>query len=187
MNRNIILLAAAVLLGAAIWAIFAQRSSENASTPPLTGWMKNFTPTPDAGPAPQDPLIAQSGKELRLGDFRSRTVLVNFWATWCAPCVREMPSLLRLQKARAGKDFAVLAVSQDLKGWAAILPFLVRHQFDGLPVVHDPRGALARALGIGGIPTTVLVGRDGRIIGRLAGIAEWDSPEARALIDHYAK
>jgi len=186
MNRRTILLAAAILFAVATWAIFARRSSEIANAPPLSGWMKNFTPTPDAGPAPQSPMAAQDGRALRLADFHGRLVLVNFWATWCAPCVREMPSLLRLHRARAGADFTVLAVSQDLKGWPAIRPFVARHALDGLPVAHDPKGALARAFGIRGIPTTVLLDRDGRILGRLAGIAEWDSPEVGMLIDYYA-
>ena len=187
MNKRVLLLVAAVLVGVATWAIFAWRSSEIGPAPPLTGWMKNFTPTPDAGPAPQNPLVTADGKALRLADFKGRLVLVNFWATWCAPCVREMPSLLRLHKARAGADFTVLAVSQDLKGWPAIEPFVGRLGLADLPIAHDPKGALARAFGVRGIPTTVLLGRDGRILGRLAGVAEWDSPEVGALIDHYAK
>lgn len=187
MNRRIILLAAVVVFGLAIWGIIAQRSSEIATQPPLVGWMKNFIPTPDAGPAPRMPLLDRNGKVSRLADFGGRLVLVNFWATWCLPCVREMPSLLRLHQARGGADFTVLAVSQDLKGWPAITPFLTRHGLDDLPVLHDPKGELARALGIFGLPTTILLGRDGREIGRLTGIAEWDRPEAVALIDFYAK
>jgi len=188
MNRRAILpgsLAAAIVVGLAIWAIIAFRSSEIANPPPLAGSMKNFTPTPDAGPAPQNPLVSANGKESRLADLRGRVALVNFWATWCAPCVREMPSLARLRKARGGKDFTVLAVSQDLKGWPVITPFLARLGLQELPVLHDPQGALGRALGLRGLPTTVLLARDGRELGRLAGIAEWDSPEALALIDHY--
>lgn len=187
MNRRIVLLAAMVVIGLAIWAIIAQRSSEIATQPPLVGWMKNFIPTPDAGPAPQNPLIDRNGKVSRLADFGGRLVLVNFWATWCLPCVREMPSLLRLHKARGGAEFTVLAVSQDLKGWPAITPFLARLGLDALPVLHDPKGALARGFGIQGLPTTILLGRDGREVGRLTGIAEWDRRETGALIDFYAR
>ncbi|MEE8333498.1 MAG: TlpA disulfide reductase family protein [Alphaproteobacteria bacterium] len=187
MNRRSLLLAAVVVFGFAIWAIIAQRSSEIGTQPPLAGWMKNFIPTPDAGPAPQMPLVAEDGKVSRLADFGGRLVLVNFWATWCAPCVREMPSLLRLHKARGDKDFTVLAISQDLRGWPVITPFLTRLGLDGLPVLHDHKGALSRAFGVQGLPTTILLGRDGREIGRLTGVAEWDRQETGALIDFYAK
>lgn len=185
MNRRTIIGAAVIVTGLAVWGIFALKSSENAAPPPLTGWMRNFTPTPAAGPAPQEPLLARDGTALQLGDLSGRVVLVNFWATWCAPCIRELPSLLKLTRRRSGNDFAVLAVSQDLKGWPAIAPFVASHGLDGLRVRHDPKGALARALGVRGLPSTVLIGRDGRVLGHLTGFAEWDSPEALALINFY--
>ena len=176
-----------VAAGTAIWWFFAPESSENRASPPLAGSMKNFTPAGDAGPAPPLSVLARGGERVALADFRGRTVLVNFWATWCAPCLREMPSLARLQGLRGGADFTVIALSQDLKGWEVVAPFLKAHKLAALPVYVDQQTAAARAFGIAGLPTSVLLGPDGRALGRLVGHAEWDSKEALALIDHYLK
>lgn len=183
------ILATAAVSGAAIlivWAVVVLQSSDPAPVPPpLFGWMKNFTPAESPGPAPRMSFVARGGSARTLADFRGKVVLVNFWATWCVPCVREMPALLRLQKILAGTDFTLLALSQDLKGWSVIDPFVKRHGLDELQVYLDRRGAVAREQGVKGLPTTILYGRDGRELGRLAGIAEWDSKDAVALMRHY--
>ncbi len=172
--------------GLAIWGVLSQKSSKNPTALALTGWMQNFTPTETVGPALEGKLLSEDGKTLSLTDFRGKLVLINFWATWCLPCIKEMPSLLRLQKQRGGDDFTVLALAQDFRGWKIVSPFLERHDLTGLPVYIDEKTAIARSLRIPGLPVSILLGRDGRILGRLTGTAEWDSPEALALIDHYA-
>ena len=175
--------ASAILI---IWAIIALQSSDPGLRPPsFTRWMQNFTPAASPGPAPRTPFAARGGGDRSLADFRGKVVLVNFWATWCGPCVREMPSLIRLQRILAGPDFTVLALSQDLKGWSVIDPFVKRYRLAALPVYLDRNSAFGREVGVRGLPTTVLFGRDGRELGRLAGLAEWDSPEAVALMRHY--
>ena len=187
MLRKLLIAVLVVAAGTAIWWFFASKSSENRAGPPLAGWMKNFTPADAAGPAPELAVLARDGRRVALAGFRGRTVLVNFWATWCAPCLREMPSLVRLQEKRGGADFTVVALSQDLKGWPVVEPFLGQHKLTALPVYVDEKTAVSRALRVSGLPTSVLLGPDGRELGRLAGHAEWDSPEALALIDHYVK
>jgi len=172
--------------GLAIWSVLAQKSSEIPSAPPLTGWMQNFTPTASAGPALEGRLLKQDGSSRSLADFQGKLVLVNFWATWCAPCIHEMPSLRRLQAMRSGDDFTVIALSQDFQGWSKVMPFLGRYDLAGLPVYVDDRTKIARSVRVTGLPTSILLDRQGRILGRLTGIAEWDSPEAVALIDYYA-
>jgi thiol-disulfide isomerase/thioredoxin len=186
MIKKLLLPVIAIASGLAIWSVLAQKSSEIPTAPPLTGWMQNFTPTAAAGPALEGKLLAQDGKVHLVSEFRGKLVLVNFWATWCLPCVREMPSLQRLQKKRGGDDFSVLALAQDFNGWKMVAPFLQRHDLSGLPVYVDEKAAIARSVRIPGLPVTVLLGRDGKILGRLIGIAEWDSAEAVALIDYYA-
>jgi thiol-disulfide isomerase/thioredoxin len=153
--------------------------------PPITGWMGNFTPATAARPAPPSPFFARGGKRLTLADFRGKVVLVNFWATWCAPCLREMPSLVRLQARLGGPGFTVLALSQDLMGWPVMEPFIRRLGLDKLPVYLDQRGVFAGLVGVIGLPTSILYDRAGNELGRLVGIAEWDSPEAATLIKHY--
>jgi thiol-disulfide isomerase/thioredoxin len=193
--RKTVLLATALIAvlstsGTAMWGVFAQKSSENEAVaaslaPPLTGWMQNFTPADPVGPASKLEVLKKDGTVLSLDKFRGKLVLVNFWATWCAPCIREMPSLATLQKKRGGEDFTVLALSQDFREWAAVNPFLEKHKLEGLPIYVDRKSVTGRKLKVVGLPTSVLLSRDGKILGQLKGIAEWDAPEALALIDYY--
>ena len=86
--------------------------------------MKNYTPVDPVGPEINFEILAQNGKILSLNKFKGKLLLINFWATWCAPCILEMPSLVTLQQKRGGNDFTVLALSQDFQEWKAINPFL---------------------------------------------------------------
>ncbi len=173
--------AAAVLL----IALALQSSGNRAAAPPLTGWMEKFTPVAAPAPAPALTFRDRTGAALDLGKFAGRVVLVNFWATWCSPCIREMPSLVRLQQRLGGKSFTVIALSEDRTGFDVITPFIAEHGLDALPVFHDPKSRSALALKIPGLPTSVLFDREGRELGRLEGQAEWDSDEAVALIEYY--
>ncbi len=159
------------------------------NAPPMTGWMEKFTPVaaPESGTAPTPALAFRdrAGAALDLGKFAGRVVLVNFWATWCAPCIREMPSLVRLHQRLGGDAFTVIALSQYRKGFDVIDPFIANLKLSALPVFHDPKSRSALALKIPGLPTSVLFDRAGRELGRLAGHAEWDTDEAVALIRHY--
>src|SRR5690606_22103276 len=127
------------------------------------------------------------GMPTDLGAFAGRTVLVNLWATWCAPCRAEMPALARLQEARGGDDFTVVAVNLDTGDTAKAKAFLHEVGADGLDFYADPTTGLFTALkqrGMAlGLPTTVLVDPSGCQLGIMAGPAEWDSPDAIALID----
>ena len=124
------------------------------------------------------------GALVTLEDRRGTVVLINFWATWCPPCVREMPSLERLQTELGGAGFEVLAISEDREA-TAIAPFYTHFGLKELRGYHDPYGRLARQLKVTGFPTTILVDHRGYEVGRVMGAAEWDSPEAIALMRHY--
>src|SRR5581483_9289869 len=115
-------------------------------------------------------------------DFRGRVVLLNFWATWCVPCVEEMPSLDKLQAQLGSRDFTVLALSTDREGLSIVQPFVDKIGVRNLPIYLDQSRAAQRAFGLRGIPTTMLIDREGREVGRLEGMAHWDSPEAMALM-----
>ncbi len=166
-------------------ALALQSSGNRAAAPPLTGWMEKFTPVAAPAPAAVLTFRDRAGAALDLGKFKGRVVLVNFWATWCGPCIREMPSLVRLQQRLGGGDFTIIALSQDIKGFDVITPFIAAHKLGALPVFHDPKSRSALALKIPGLPTSVLFDRAGIELGRLAGHAEWDADEAVALIRHY--
>jgi thiol-disulfide isomerase/thioredoxin len=124
----------------------------------------------------------EAGREHRVADFAGQVLVINLWATWCPPCVAEMPTLDRLQEKLGGIGVRVLALSQDRGGAAVVRRFYERTGVEHLGVWLDPRGAAARSLGARGLPTTLIATRDGREALRLAGEAEWDSPEMVTLI-----
>jgi thiol-disulfide isomerase/thioredoxin len=120
--------------------------------------------------------------EVTLADFRGKVVLVNLWATWCAPCRREMPALDRLQAELGGPDFEVVAISVDRAGVERVRAFLDEVGVTRLEIYRDPRMAATRALRAPGLPTSVVLDRQGREVGRVLGDAEWDGPEAKAIL-----
>tara|TARA_R110000868_G_scaffold36962_2_gene130702 strand:- start:15692 stop:16345 length:654 start_codon:yes stop_codon:yes gene_type:complete len=166
---------------------YAQSGANSASNsaPPRTGWMEKFKPAAQPVAVPETIFTGMDGVELTLKDFRGKIVLLNFWATWCGPCVREMPSLERLHRKLAGDGFTVLALSEDRKGWEKITPFRKQLGLTDLPLYHDVGSKMMFAAKARGLPTTILIGRDGAELGRLTGPAEWDSDEAVALVRHY--
>jgi thiol-disulfide isomerase/thioredoxin len=109
-------------------------------------------------------------------------VLLNFWATWCAPCREEMPSLDALQAELGGDDFQVVAIAAGHNPAPAIEKFLTEAKITNLPVLLDPRQGLARGMGVMGMPVTILIDRDGNEIARLIGGADWASEASKTLI-----
>jgi thiol-disulfide isomerase/thioredoxin len=150
-----------------------------------------IAPVSPPRPVPSVAFTDGDGRSLSLADFRGRAVVVNFWATWCVPCQQEMPSLDRLQAMLGGPDFLVLAVSVDKQGLAVVQPFYRELGLRSLGVAADPSGKALAALGIEGIPATLLVDPQGREIGRKLGVLEWDAPavvnalrNAFGLVEH---
>jgi len=123
------------------------------------------------------------GHQLTLGDFRGRMVLLNVWATWCVPCRKEMPTLDRLQARLGGKDFLVIALSIDREGVAPVKRFYQELGLEKLAIYVDPSGKGSQALAIPGVPTTLLIDRQGREIARKMGPAEWDGQEMLSLVE----
>jgi len=122
------------------------------------------------------------GHTLSLGDFRGRPILLNIWATWCIPCRKEMPTLDRLQAAIGKSELLVLPLSIDQKGVPVVKQFYKEVGIKALGIYVDQSGKVSRSLNTFGVPTTLMIDRDGREIGRKIGAAEWDSPEMVALI-----
>lgn len=120
--------------------------------------------------------VRGDGQAMTLGDLRGRAILLNVWATWCAPCRDEMPALDRLQAALGNEGFEVVALSIDRQGVSAVEPFYRQLGLRSLGIYVDPTGGAGRELGAVGIPTTLLIDREGMEVARKVGPAEWDSP-----------
>ena len=161
----------------AVWQVQSSFPSEVATPPASLAFIWRDTPRPlDIAFTDAD------GRERALSEFRGRVVLVNLWATWCAPCLREMPALDRLQGRLGGPDFMVVALSQDRGGMAAVAPFWAEAGLENLTLLIDKDLAAGRKIKARGLPTTLLVDREGREIARLEGPAEWDAPEVVAYL-----
>ena len=115
------------------------------------------------------------GMPRTLGDYAGRGLVVNLWATWCAPCVAEMPELQELARKVAGDGILVLPLSSDRGGAEVVRRFYAANRIDGLPVLLDPRGEAGRAWRSRGLPTTLVIDRQGRERGRVEGAIDWVS------------
>jgi thiol-disulfide isomerase/thioredoxin len=124
------------------------------------------------------------GQPRSIADFRGKIVLLNVWATWCAPCIKEIPALDHLAEALDGADFAVVAVSLDRKGIDAVRKVFAELNVQKLPIYIDRSGEALRAVRAIGLPTSLLIDRDGREFGRAVGPAQWDDAETIAFFRH---
>jgi len=176
---------AAVVALAACHKAAEQQPSANQST---------ATATPEAGPvkgidrshkgklAPAASFNDPDGVAMGLGNFSGKPTLVNLWATWCAPCVKELPTLDRLAAAHNG-DLNVVAVSQDDGPHASVVAFLQANKITNLDAFQDPKMALSGALGPDTVlPTTILYDPNGKEVWRYVGDLDWTSPEAAKLL-----
>lgn len=123
----------------------------------------------------------RANRPVSLADYRGQVVLVNVWATWCAPCRAEMPSMERVHRKLAGTDFRILAVSVDQEGGDVVMAFVneLGLTFD---ILHDQAGAIQGIYQTTGVPESFLLDRDGTIMKKVIGATEWDSPVNEALI-----
>lgn len=124
--------------------------------------------------------LAEGGREMRLSEFKGKPVVLNLWATWCAPCVEEMPSLDRLQRDFPGVE--VVAVSLDKQGGEKVRAFFAEQGLKNLKIYSDPSMKALAALGVPGLPATILIASDGSEMGGINGAYDWDSEEARAAV-----
>lgn len=144
---------------------------------PEPGVLDNYIATNPATAVPQATFLRADGSETSLTAMQGTGLVINFWATWCAPCVREMPQLDRLSAFVKDNGIEVLAISEDRKALNVAPKFYKTHNLKDLPVLADPKGRLMRAFKAPGLPLTVLVNTKGEEVGRVVGPAEWDSIE----------
>lgn len=148
-----------------------------------TGALAAFLLKPERKPLADAAFQDGAGKPLKVSDWKGRVMLINLWATWCAPCRKEMPALAALQAKLGSADFEVVAISVDRKGVEVSAAFLKETGASALKLYVEPTTAILNELQAPGLPATLLVDRRGNEIGRLLGPADWASPEAFALIN----
>jgi len=123
------------------------------------------------------------GKPHTLEEFYGKVVLLNLWATWCAPCTKEMPDLSMLQKSFKRKNFKIIAISEDFKGVDAIREFYKTNEITNLGLYADKRNAIFNTLGIVGLPTSIIINSEGKEVARVMGYVDWESDTLRNFID----
>ncbi len=133
-------------------------------------------------PAPKAPFTTGAGQTRNLAAWRGDGVVLNLWATWCLPCKAEMPALDRLARIVAAAGIVVLPVSIDTGGRKAVVTFYRENRIAHLPVLLDPEGRMVTALKAPGVPTTVIIDRQGRMVGRVEGPVQWDASSSVALL-----
>ena len=173
--RLILLLAAAIAIAGCDRG--GPQDAEQAET---AGPEKGIDRSKAGQPIPEAEMSDADGEESTLAAATGEPLLVNLWATWCAPCVKELPTLEALG-GRAGAP-RVIAVSQDMAPRGSVEAFLDRHQLAGLEVWHDPKMALSGALDAQVLPTTILYDRQGREVWRYVGDLDWTREEAARLL-----
>ncbi len=178
--------AALVLMGLMVAAIVSLSRPLSAAEPgKCTGGDKlfgGFQLQNPPRPVTARPFFDARGGQHRLSDHRGRGVVFNFWATWCAPCIREMPDLDRLKTLLAGDGVDVLALSEDREGVDRVKKFYATAGIRNLDILLDDKGGVLRDSQVRGLPTTLLIDADGMEVARIQGAAVWDSRDAVAFL-----
>jgi thiol-disulfide isomerase/thioredoxin len=193
-HGNLIVAGVIITAAAAVASIGLLTSHAPSSAPPAAPSPKSgvasigklqWAETPQVLPATT--FSDEKGTTRTLRDFGGRVLVVNFWATWCAPCIEEMPSLDALEASLGGDKFAIVAINQDRNGAEVARPFLEKNGWSHLALYTDPRSQAVRDMAVRGLPTSLIIDGEGREVARLEGTAHWDSPEMvahlQALID----
>lgn len=126
--------------------------------------------------------LGEAGEELTLAHYQGKHIVLNFWATWCAPCRHEMPSLSRLQASLGGDDLEVVTIATGRNSVTGMQRFMGENGIDNLPLYTDARQSLARSMGVLGLPVTVILDPEGNEIARMQGDADWASANAQDIL-----
>lgn len=197
--KAIAILGGVALIGLGGWAAYEMQGADGSTRDPAAagaageltperlseladGDMAGFQPAAERTKVAQEVELQGPDGATTLSELRGRVLLVNLWAEWCAPCIEEMPTLDRLQAKLGGDSFRVLPISLDRAPVDKAQATLERFGGAHLTTLADPNMALMAELGVTGLPSTILIDRQGRELGRLIGPAEWDSPAAERLV-----
>jgi len=166
---------AALLLVASLLGLAAQADE------PEKIKIGEFIPASPPQPAPELFFNDMTNNTVSLADFKGKFLLLNLWATWCQPCLKEMPSLTALQ-AKLGPALTVLFVSEDRGGVVVVRPFLEKLGLDKAKVYLDPNSTASHGFEARGLPTSVVIDADGQVLGKVEGGADWDSDAIRTTL-----
>ncbi|WP_291837351.1 TlpA disulfide reductase family protein [Limimaricola sp.] len=196
MKRPVLILATVVAIAAvAVAAVLytsrtppanAPAQAASADTSALaalrSGDMQKLALSDKPVPLPTDSFTDEAGKSVSFENLKGKVLLVNFWATWCAPCRKEMPTLAALQTALGSDQFQVVTIATGRNSPDAVARFFDEIGVKNLPRYMDPQQQIARKAGILGLPVTLIVDRQGQEVGRLQGDADWSSDSAKAIL-----
>ena len=126
------------------------------------------------------------GNTYTLDDFLGKVIIVNLWATWCAPCIDEMPTLISLQNKITDEKIVIIAISQDRNGEKVVRPFIKKNEWVGIKFFISDDLSFAKETNIRGLPTTLVIGGDGRELARLEGTIKWDDQQVINIIKNLA-
>jgi thiol-disulfide isomerase/thioredoxin len=174
---------AAVVLGLVAAGLFAVHALQTRGGAPNAGMVE----LPNQEPARLSPVFDEAGKAIPIESLRGKTIVLNLWAPWCAPCLREMPSLDRLAGRLPKTDFAILPVAKDSLGPSPSKTLFETMRLKRLELYLDPDGKIGPEVGARGYPTTLIVGADGAPLAYREGAADWDSDAMVAELDRLAK
>lgn len=186
------LMAASLATGAGL--VSGSSTVAGEGPPPLDGYSGQYTMLQPVRTARLTPFRTADGETVDLSRFKGKVVLLNFWATWCAPCIHEMPSLDRLAAELSGDEFAVVPIAIDEAGLAAVAPFYRYHGLDNLGIYLDPEQRTAyrytddtsdAEFALYGLPISYFVDHEGRVMGYITGAVDWQSDAAKALVRYY--
>jgi thiol-disulfide isomerase/thioredoxin len=152
----------------------------------LAGCAKKEKPALVGNPAPNFTVTDLGGREVKLADLRGKVVVLNFWATWCPPCREEIPSMMRLNQAMAGRPFQMLAVSIDEGGKAAVEGYF-KQSGTSLPAFLDTDHSVGKLYGLTGVPETFVIDKKGVILKKIVGPMDWSAPEVFSFLDDAMK
>lgn len=185
-NKSIYILAF-IALCVGVFSFYDLGNTPNNNIPQelTAGAMKRFVFHDQIKPVTTAAFQDAAGNEVSFSDFKGKVILVNLWATWCAPCIREMPDLNELQKSLGNENFEVVLISQNSDGIASSLEFLKTNNITNLTTYIDSNRNIARSLKTNALPTSILINDEGQEVGRLVGPAEWNSGDAQALINYF--
>lgn len=146
------------------------------------GDMKKLVLHSEPLPSATATFTAEDGSEMMLSQYHGKYVLLNFWATWCAPCRKEMPMLSDLQTELGGDAFEVVTIATGRNAPPAMKKFFDEIGVDNLPLHRDPKQKVAREMGVFGLPVTIILDPDGNEVARMTGDADWSSDNAKAIL-----